>query len=1011
MALTTKNSCCVGSLNCQHYNDLSIDFMKLALTKCNFLFVQEHCLYLTQLHKLNAIGNISYHGTSAMDETKCNIGRPHGGCAIIWHNDLNCNVNPILCENKRICCVSVTFANELTALFINVYMPCDERFSGNSHDELQSTLDDVLYIVNEHKYDMIIFGGDLNADFSRHTPHVNTVKLMLQTAHLISGIEHVLSTVKYTYESKSCGSRSLIDHLCVSDNVFHTMTAYHTVQSVDNNSDHDLLICSLDVADVKNCMKEHKVFKARPAWYKATSENISSYMESVNNMLQDISVPYNVLNCRDLKCIEHSNDIEAFYNDIIKSCLQSENLYIPLTGSNAVKCIPGWNDHVKTKRLESLYFHELWKAAGRPLQGDIANNMRQSRKSYHYAVRYCKKQQTLIKAQKMAESLCNSQSRDFWREVKLYKQSNNTVTSRVDNATDPSAIADIFYNKFKSVYTSVPYDEADLHCLASDIDKQVHVEANTVSHNDYECISVNKIVKLAKQLKSGKHDGNDGPTSDCLINGPHRLYVCLSLLFKLMVTHCYIPKHLLVGTMFPLPKVKGLTNVSDKYRAITLSSCILKLFDLLILTSERNVLYTDVLQFGFKPECSTTLCSSMLNEVSRLFIANKSNVFSLLLDATKAFDRVNYTKLFRILLNRGINALFVKLLLKLYTSQTLRVNWQNHLSASFTVTNGVRQGGVLSPILFIVYMDELLQKLRKSGYGCYIGPHFLGALAYADDIVLVSPTKNGLKSMANICEKYSSEYNIVFNASKSQYCIFRNSNVTGNTKFEFNNVLLNESSVITHLGHKIFCNVKAHNLEGILAGFYKQYNIFKCNFGSLPSSVQASLFHKYCSSFYGSLLMPFSNLKGLQVAWRKCLRQVWRLPYRTHCAIVNCLSTSYCDLHMFVNRFVKFFLNLYNHNVDVVRYMCYSSLSSSGSILYENLLFCCKTLDCTKDELLAKASNKSLAFVRQYCFSKCKASHINACTVIELCNVRDQLCECVLSNPEVICIINDLCLN
>lgn len=162
----------------------------------------------------------------------------------------------------------------------------------------------------------------------------------------------------------------------------------------------------------------------------------------------------------------------------------------------------------------------------------------------------------------------------------------------------------------------------------------------------YDFLSVNNIKNLVRGLKLGKHDDNGGITSNCLINGPHILFACLSLLFRLMVVHYYITEHLLVGTIFPLPKVKGLVNVSEKYRAITLSSCLLKLFDLLILKCEKPKMNTDDLQFGFKPECSTSMCSTMLSEVSRYF--NKSNVYTNLLDATKAFNQVNYAKLFAI---------------------------------------------------------------------------------------------------------------------------------------------------------------------------------------------------------------------------------------------------------------------------------------------------------------------------------------------------------------------------
>ena len=77
--------------------------------------------------------------------------------------------------------------------------------------------------------------------------------------------------------------------------------------------------------------------------------------------------------------------------------------------------------------------------------------------------------------------------------------------------------------------------------------------------------------------------------------------------------------------------------------------------------------------------------------------------------------------------------------------------WNNSLSDSFCISNGVRQGGVLSPILFAIYIDCLLEMLESSGVGCCYGGSFVGALAYADDVVLLAPCTSALRLMLHIC--------------------------------------------------------------------------------------------------------------------------------------------------------------------------------------------------------------------------------------------------------------------
>ena len=83
----------------------------------------------------------------------------------------------------------------------------------------------------------------------------------------------------------------------------------------------------------------------------------------------------------------------------------------------------------------------------------------------------------------------------------------------------------------------------------------------------------------------------------------------------------------------------------------------------------------------------------------------------------------------------------------LYTRQKIRVKWEHTLSCEFFVKNGVKQGGLLSPLLFAVYIDELLLQLQASGFGSYIGHYFVGALAYADDVTLLGPTLTSIKLM------------------------------------------------------------------------------------------------------------------------------------------------------------------------------------------------------------------------------------------------------------------------
>ena len=134
---------------------------------------------------------------------------------------------------------------------------------------------------------------------------------------------------------------------------------------------------------------------------------------------------------------------------------------------------------------------------------------------------------------------------------------------------------------------------------------------------------------------------------------------------------------------------------------------------------------------------------------------------------------VNYITLFGKLLKRQMCPLVIRLLLHLqtYLVQKLCVKWNDTLSETFWVTNAVRQWGILSPLLFGVFIDELLDKLQNSGFGCHIGHLYVGALGFADDLILICPTEAGIQKMLEICDSYAAEHYLIFKGAKSQLLI------------------------------------------------------------------------------------------------------------------------------------------------------------------------------------------------------------------------------------------------
>ena len=144
----------------------------------------------------------------------------------------------------------------------------------------------------------------------------------------------------------------------------------------------------------------------------------------------------------------------------------------------------------------------------------------------------------------------------------------------------------------------------------------------------------------------------------------------------------------------------------------------------------------------------------------------------------KAFDRLNYWLLFDKLLTKHVPLFIIKLLCFWYTHQTMFVRWGDTISTQFTVANGVKQGGVISPILFNVYMDDLSTALNSSGIGGYLGRAFINHLCYADDLCIITLSSSGMQQLLNICQSYAIKQQLLYNGSKSFTLCFKSKAIT-----------------------------------------------------------------------------------------------------------------------------------------------------------------------------------------------------------------------------------------
>ena len=155
------------------------------------------------------------------------------------------------------------------------------------------------------------------------------------------------------------------------------------------------------------------------------------------------------------------------------------------------------------------------------------------------------------------------------------------------------------------------------------------------------------------------------------------------------------------------------------------------------------------------------MCSTALTETIEYYVSRNTPVYVLLIDASKAFDRVSHIKLFNILQSHSGCTLIIRVLSNMFTNSDMQVRWKSELSNEFPLMNDGKQGGCLSPMSFTLYLDGLIQMLKHSGIGCHIGRTYCGVFGYADNMAIVSSTLFGLRQMIEIWEEYASEMDLL----------------------------------------------------------------------------------------------------------------------------------------------------------------------------------------------------------------------------------------------------------
>ena len=266
------------------------------------------------------------------------------------------------------------------------------------------------------------------------------------------------------------------------------------------------------------------------------------------------------------------------------------------------------------------------------------------------------------------------------------------------------------------------------------------------------------------------------------------------------------------------------------------------------------------------------------------------------------------------------------------------VKWGKITSEYFYVTNGVRQGSILSPYFFNVYVDDLSAKLNSMNIGCVVDSLLVNHLLYADDLVLISPSSRGLCRLLEECEKYGLETDILFNANKSAVmCYMSNST----SKFKIPDFKLNESVIPIvknekYLGHFLSdTGSDSLDIDRQRKKLFIQGNSLVRKFYMCTIDVKLKLFQSFCSPMYTAQLWSnYSNcdITSLYRAYHNTLKILLGVSKRVYtsplCAFLN-IRTCPAVIRNLVFRFM---LRIRNSSNSIIMAIYWSSTYYKSAI-------------------------------------------------------------------------------
>lgn len=819
-----------------------------------------------------------------------------------------------------------------------MYLSPEQSSWGRDASSFYNHLLNLMYIYSD--CDNIVLAGDVNAKIGSMNDFIPDIdQIPVRKVLDTSKNKHGEELVNFLVEANMCicngritpqfnnytyihtRGKSVIDYIIVPNNALEQclefqvkttrelMNAYCVVSNdgfdVRNIPDHSVLTLKFNTTVNLNCTIEDdhvqhnhdnshvKNISCDDIYYKRF--NVTSLPNAFmnNDTAKDALVK---LIDDALKMQKDQDDIDKlydkfcqFYHNEMKSYLQFKNVF-PRSSkqTNKRKTKPFWTDDLT----------DLWKIvcdsekAYLRAQGTLRRNLRNTfiiaQKNFDKNYRRAKRNYNKNVVQEI-ENMANVNPTEFWEKIRnLGPRKKDSIPMEVYDdqgnvVNNHKYVLDKWRDEFRNLFNFVPQaDEFDDDFLTR---CEQELRNNTFSQFDEldSPITIDEVRKVITHAKNNKAIGKDNLPYEIFKNNDSD--TLLTNLFQKIYDFGITPSMWRLAIIKPIPK----NSMSDprlplEYRGISLLSTVYKLYsgvlnNRIVHVSERNNLLVDE-QNGFRKQRSCEDHLFTLTSIIRNRKKSRLPTFVAFVDYEKAFDRVDRNLLFYQLNCLGFGGKMLQSIKNIYSDCAAVININGHLTNSFNVSLGVRQGDTLSPTLFCLFINSLAQALDNSGYGIKLNEHLtVSSLLYADDLAIMAESETDLQCQLNVLQRWCRNWRMRVNIKKTKIVhfrvksqpkttvqfIFNNENIDCIDKYRYLGIFLDE-----HLDFNATATVLASSGTRALGAIFNKFHKVKgFGFSTYTTLYQSGIVPilDYASGIWG-----YQNYNQIDTVQNKALR-------------------------------------------------------------------------------------------------------------------------------------------